>query len=150
MIDVRVWEKWMALIVSACVSHTPPSPCSWSACWPPADLQGSCSAEALLTTTHSTKQHQSSCSGVSSRRARQVSRDLTLPMSSLSNTGFLGREGGDGIRVLSAVSSGSDEMSPAPKGHFFCYSWFKRCGNSHHEVTYGKVNIKISKSVILV
>lgn len=39
-------------------------------------------------------------------------QSVTLPMSSLSNTGCLGRVGGDGIRVLSSGISGSRVTRP--------------------------------------
>lgn len=43
-------------------------------------------------------------------------QSLTLPMSSLSNTGCLGRVGGEGIRVLSSGNSGSWVTRPGEEG----------------------------------
>lgn len=53
------------------------------------------------------KAKQSGCIPAAERAAF-----LTFPMSSLSNTGCLGRVGGEGIRVLSSGSSGSRVTKP--------------------------------------
>lgn len=57
--------------------------------------------------------------------ATKMTSVYTLPMSSLSITGFLGRVGGEGSNILSAGSSGSEETSPKEKA-----------GGSHQTVYY--------------